>query len=84
MNSDELELIAIKLYKKMQPHLVNSTPRWLPMAEACKYAGDISWVVMKKLIEQGHVYAKQLTENGKLIVDRETIDAFLDSDKSLS
>ena len=62
----------------LRPHLANTTPKWLNMTEACQYAGGISRETMSRLIDEGYVYAKKLAEkNGKLIIDRETIDAFL-------
>jgi len=78
MTRDELDLLAARLFHMLRPHLANTTPKWLSMAEACQYAGGISRETMSRLIDEGYVYAKKLAEkNGKLIIDRETIDAFL-------
>lgn len=78
MNRDELDLLAARLMHQLRPHLCNPTPRWMSMSEACQYAGGIGRETMSRLIDEGHVYAKKIGEkNGKLIIDRETIDVFL-------
>lgn len=80
MNRDELDLVAARLFHMLRPHLCNPTPKWLNMADACQYAGGISREMMTRLIDEGHIYAKKMADkNGKWIIDRETIDVFLNS-----
>jgi len=81
LNQDELDLLATRLFMKLQPHMVNATPKWLPLNEACRYAGDMGRAMMTSLIDEGHVYAKRLNYRGKIVVDRESIDSFLNSDR---
>ena len=79
LNRDDLDLLAARLFHMLRPHLVNHTPKWMSMAEACEYA-RMSRDTMTKLIDEGHVYAKKLAEkSGKYIIDRETIDCFLNN-----
>jgi hypothetical protein len=78
LNRDELDLLAARLFHMLRPHLNGGTPRWMDMTSACQYTGGISSKTMSKLIDEGHIYAKRIGgENSKLIIDRETIDAFL-------
>lgn len=83
LNRDELDLLAARIFHMLRPHLLNPAPRWMSLNEACQYAGGMSRETLSRLIEEGHVYAKKLAEkNGKVIVDRETIDTFLNAGRS--
>lgn len=80
LNRDELDMLAVRLFRMLRPHISNTTPRWLDMNDACQYTGGISSKTMSKLIDEGHVYAKRINgEGSKLIIDRETIDGFLNT-----
>lgn len=80
LNRDELDLIAARLYHMLRPHLSAGLPRWLDMTDACQYTGGISSKTMTKLIDEGYIYAKRIGgEGSKLIIDRETIDGFLNT-----
>jgi hypothetical protein len=78
LNRDELDLLAARLFHMLRPHLNNPAPKWMSLNEACTYAGGMSRETLSGLIDEGHVYAKRIKGSGsKIIVDRETIDVFL-------
>lgn len=52
--------------------------RWLTLEEAMQYAKVSSVNTIKKWIDQGLIYAKKV---GQWKVDRESIDAYFESDK---
>ena len=80
LTRDDLDLLAARLFHMLRPHLTYSIPKWLDMNDACQYAGCISNKTMKKLIDEGHIYGKQINgEGSKIIIDRETIDSFLNT-----
>jgi len=80
LNRDELDLLAARLAPMLIMRLNDTTPKWMSITEACQYSGNISRETMTKLIDDGHIYAKRLNGTGsKIIVDRETIDKFLNS-----
>jgi hypothetical protein len=78
LNRDELDLLASRLVQMMKPLMCFTPAKWMSLNEACLYAGGMSRETMSKLIDEGYVYAKRINGTGsKIIVDRETIDKFL-------
>jgi hypothetical protein len=56
----------------------NFYPRWLDITQACKYA-SMSDKTLMSFVKSGDIYATK--KRGKWIVDRESIDLFMLSDK---
>ena len=80
MNRDELDLLAARLAPMIIMRMVPHYPKWMSLNEACAYAAGMSRETMSKLIDEGHIYAKKTNDGkGKIIVDRETIDKYLNS-----
>ncbi len=55
-------------------------PRWLPIREASRYSG-LSPATLRRLAREGEIYARNLN-GGKLLFDRESIDAFMLQDRA--
>jgi len=56
-------------------------PRWLSLAKACSYA-SMSENTLLNFIKTGDIYASKKV--GKWYVDRESIDAFFESEKTFA
>ena len=76
----ELEALANLIAKQVEARLaVNQVQsRWLTLAEAMQYAKVESVNTIKKWINEGFIYAKKA---GQWKVDRDSIDAYFESDK---
>ena len=80
LNRDELDMLAARLFHMMKPHLNNPAPKWMSLNETSAYAGGMNRETLSKLIDEGYIYAKRINGRGtKIIVDRETIDSFLNT-----
>lgn len=75
VTNDELKALAQMIAAELQI----SFKKWLTLKEAMAYAGVKSQDTMRKWIEEGHVYG--FKRSGHWIVDRESIDAWYESDR---
>jgi len=83
MTNTEIDLLAERVARRL--NMDRFAPRWLNLKDACAYMGRVSDKYLKGLIEEGHIYARQPGgEGGRYIVDRESIDAFLNAGRAYS
>ena len=57
-------------------------PRWLPTREASRYSG-LSAKTLRKLAQEGEIYAVESPGGGKLLFDRKSIDEYFLREKAL-
>ncbi len=55
-------------------------PRWMPSKMASRYSG-LSEKTLRRLAKEGEIYATSVN-GGKLLFDRESIDAFMLKEKA--
>ena len=71
-----IKQIVFEAIQEAFSSLPSEWPRWLPSKEASRYSG-LSEKTLRRLADEGEIYAVKSPGGGKLLFDRYSIDEFL-------